>query len=407
MKNIILEGDALIKLREVPSESVNCITFYEDFVGVGGFRLALERVGWRHIGSCEIDRFARETYKANFGEYPVYEDATQVNELSVNYDVYCAGFPCQDFSIAGQRKGIQGARGSLVYHVIRRIETDKPKAFLLENVKGLLSADNGRTFKWIIKQLRGLKYRVYWKVLNSKDFGVPQNRERVFIVGFRNDIHTPLIDGVFVYPEGRGCKPLSSILEEDVDKKYHLSEKMVKCLTKHLERHKEKSNGFGMKVLDTGSVSGSVKSNYYKMQGDADYIMLKKHRSAEIRNHGDISPTILSTIGGSNLPIVLKNLPQRIPLRFLTRNQRNIEGDYSFTVDSANTGGIREGNRLRRLTPLECFRLQGFPDEFVEKARSVGISDTQLYKQAGNAITVNVVEALAETIMERLIFKRE
>tara|TARA_R100001530_G_C4295295_1_gene149077 strand:- start:644 stop:1075 length:432 start_codon:yes stop_codon:yes gene_type:complete len=143
------------------------------------------------------------------------------------------------------------------------------------------------------------------------------------------------------------------------------------------------------------------------MPGDADYIMLKKHRSAEIRNHGDISPTILSTVGGSNLPIVLKNLPQRIPLRFLTRNQRNIEGDYSFTVDSANTGGIREGNRLRRLTPLECFRLQGFPDEFVEKARSVGISDTQLYKQAGNAITVNVVKALAETIMERLIFKRE
>lgn len=543
------------------------ITFYEDYAGVGAFRIGLEKIGWRHVASAEIDpvcrskdkegekcggehtllsdetsqcskcgktqkQYTRIAYKAYHGEYPTYGNARYV-ETVPPYDVYTAGFPCQDYSVAGRRAGIEGDRGSLIHHVIRRIQTDKPRAFLLENVAGLLSAENGRTFKWIIKELGKQGYSVYNDVLNSRDYGVPQNRERVFIVGFRNDVHSPLIDGLFTYPVGSGCPSLSSVLEAEVAGKYYLSEKMTEALTKHLLRHQDKGNGFGMRVLDIEGesnshgaggqfkeqnlVTGAIKSTYYKVQGDQDFIqeptVYHKDRK-EIREFKEgVTPTLKERMGtgGNNVPmvvadrtrayankgrnlespkedvtntissvqkdnLVLMNTPnnfqnqkgirkrtltdtvpsldcgsgwsgasyvQRLPLKFLNRNQRNMEGDYSFTVDSANTGGIievtntadavaikgdlfspnkkRQGGlsdemftlrgvqhgvqyqqRLRKLTPLECFRLQGFPDDFITKARSAGLSDTWLYRTAGNAVTVNVITALGHAMEKHL-----
>jgi DNA (cytosine-5)-methyltransferase 1 len=276
------------------------------FAGIGGFDLALNRLGHECVFVNEWDKYAAQTYEKNFGHKPDTTDIRLIRAYDIpDHDLLVGGFPCQSFSIAGKRGGFNDTRGTMFFEIARILKDKRPAYLLLENVKGLLSHDNGRTFETIMRTLDELGYECQWQVLNSKNYGVPQNRERVFIVGHLRGEPRPK-----VFPIGANS-------QADI-------------------------------VLPT------LTARYWGGQANGGYIGNKE--------------------------------VNRIPLKFLQRNQRNIAGDYSFTIDGANTGGVQVSGAIRRLTPIECERLQGFPDNWTE-----GVSDTQRYKQLGNAVTVNVV----------------
>lgn len=381
------------------------IRFIDPFGGAGGFRAGLERAndistkqlpaqsrGWnsnekeipnghssitpseggtntgefRCVAYYEIDKYCVQTYNKNFGESHEPTDIRTVDAKDIpDHDLLCAGFPCQPFSTAGKRKGFQDIRGTLFYELVRIAEEKKPEKLLLENVDGLLSAGiqigtgyytankgkpqgeitsdrkrveeeperkweeiafnvcSGAVYTQILLSLQELGHRVEWEVLNSKNFGVPQNRERVFIVG-----HLGGIPGREVFPLGQ-------------------------CDKEPNEMEREAGNGGqGME----NEVASAIDSNYWK-GGRAGRSMIEVQ-----------------------------------PLRFLNRNQKNFN-NTAMTVDTSHSTGLKVNQRIRRLTPLECERLQGFPDGWTE-----GVSDTQRYRQMGNAVTVNVVEAIARAM---------
>lgn len=286
------------------------------FAGIGGFDLALNRLGHEAVYVNEWDKYAAQTYEKNFNHKADTRSITDVSTADIpDHDLLVGGFPCQAFSIAGKRRGFDDTRGTLFFDIARILKAKRPRYFILENVKGLLSHDNGNTFKTIISTLVELGYDCQWQVLNSKNYGVPQNRERVFIVGHIRGEPRPE-----VFPIGKGGQENTKSAEE-LRKQY----------------------------------SNTLRVGYGSKWSNETYV--------------------------------------RQPLKFLQRNQKNIEGDYSFTVDGANTGGVRQDMRIRRLTPLECERLQSFPDNWTE-----GVSDTQRYKQLGNAVTVNVVYEVARRL---------
>ncbi len=299
------------------------------FSGIGGFDLALTRQNHHCIGYSEINKYAIQIYEKNFGkEVKNYGDATKINPEQIpNFDLLCAGFPCQTFSIAGKRKGFQDTRGTLFFEIARILKTKKPPLFLLENVKGILNHDKGKTYAKIIQTLDELGYDFEWMVLNSKFFGVPQNRERVFIIG----------------------------------------------------NLRETSRS---EILPFSTINGENK--------EIQYYQKSERESARIYNPEGIAPTLHRKTGGWQDTKILA-----IPLKFLQRNQKKLQGEYSFTIDTANTGGVMQDSKVRRLSPTECERLQGFPDNWTE-----GLSDTERYNVLGNAITVNVVEEIIKKIGE-------
>jgi DNA (cytosine-5)-methyltransferase 1 len=317
------------------------LRFLDLFAGIGGFRLALEQAGHKCVGFCEIDEFARQTYKANFnteGEVD-WEDITEVTdnearELRGKVDLITAGFPCQTFSVAGERRGFEDTRGAMFFETARITKQIEPRFLLLENVKGLLSHDKGRTFAIILSTLDELGYDVEWQVLNSKDFGVPQNRERVFIVG-----HSRRFPRREVFPITRSSRQA---------------------------------------LVQIGNIypSGGQNGNVYDPKG--------------------LSPTLRSGQGVKGRGIGSSNSP-KIAVPVLTPNKPE-KRQKGFDNKGEKTGVLEGDVRVRRLTPLECFRLQGFPDEHFHNAKAAGVSDTQLYKQAGNAVTVNVVYEIARRL---------
>ena len=322
------------------------------FAGIGGIRLGFDRAFEDNIKTVfvsEWDEHAQKTYKANFtDDFEIAGDITKIKEKDIpSFDICLAGFPCQAFSLAGQRKGFDddykgNCRGTLFLDVARICEHHKPKVIFCENVKGLVIHDKGRTFKIICKTFEDLGYKVFHKVLNSKDFGVPQNRERIYIVAFRDDI----APDEFIFPEiTDDTKRLKDIKEEKaVPSKYYLSDVYVETLRKHKARHEEKGNGFGYEIRDWNGIAGAIVCGG-----------MGRERNLVIDNRQ-------------------KNL---IPTT-------HIKG-------SINTEGIR------KMTPREWARLQGFPDDF-----KLVLADTHLYKQFGNSVTVNVIQAIAEKIKEVL-----
>ena len=319
------------------------------FAGIGGMRLGFEQAYRKNIEcvfSSEWDKFAVQTYAANFNGEEPRGDITKIPSKSIpDHDILLAGFPCQPFSQAGLKRGFVDTRGTLFFEIEKILIKKKPQAFLLENVKHLKGHDNGRTFKVIMRHLEAAGYKIFVKTLNAKDFGVPQNRERIFIVGFKS------CGGGFSFPKGNYDKDnvLGRIIEEEtVSAKYYLSNVYVKSMRKHKERHAAKGNGFGF----------------------------------EIKNYDDVANAIV--IGGMG-------------------KERNLIVDKrlkDFTPVTAIKGKInREG--IRRMTPLEWERLQGLPDNFTDC-----VSDTQRYKQLGNCVTVNVVEAISKNIIEELLNPR-
>lgn len=235
--------------------------FIDLFAGIGGIRRPYQKLGGTCVFSSEIDKFAIQTYEANWGETPS-GDITKIDEKDIpNFDILLAGFPCQAFSIAGKRKGFDDTRGTMFFEIERILEYHKPKCFMLENVKGLLSHDKGNTFRVMKDTLQNkLGYKIYYQVLNAKDFGVPQNRERLIIVGFKNH------DIEFAFPKPTGIKTkLGDILEKDIPEKYTISDKIWASHQRRKEKHKAKGNGFGYSLFNEDSpYTSTISARYYK-----------------------------------------------------------------------------------------------------------------------------------------------
>jgi len=313
----------------------NCITFIDLFAGIGGTRNAFERAGCTCVFSSEWDSFCQRTYETNFGEVP-RGDITRIPSDEIpEHDILVAGFPCQPFSISGVSKknslnrphGFNDlTQGTLFFEIKRIIQDKQPEAFLLENVKHLERHDRGRTFRTIMRTLENeLGYSVFHKVIDAKSV-VPQHRERIYLVGFRQWVP-------FVFPEIRSSNPkVKDILETNVDAKYTLSDHLWHYLQDYARKHRAKGNGFGYGLVDLEGISRTLSARYYK--------------------------------DGSEILI-----PQN-------------------------------GKNPRRLTPRECARLMGFKDSF-----KIPVSDTQAYRQFGNAVVIPVVEAIARSMVK--ILKKE
>ena len=322
------------------------------FAGVGGIRMGFDNAFEKQIKTVfvsEWDEYAQKTYKANFkDDFGIAGDITQIDEKEIpSFDICLAGFPCQAFSLAGKRQGFEDdykglCRGTLFMDVARICEEHKPSVIFCENVKGLVIHDKGRTFKIICKTFEDLGYKVFHKVLNSKNFGVPQNRERIYIVAFRNDI----APDKFVFPETTDdTKRIKDIVEEKpVPAKYYLSDVYLETLRQHKARHESKGNGFGYEIRDWDDVAGA---------------------------------NVCGGMGRERNLIIDKRQKKLVPTT-------HIKGEIN-----------KEG--VRKMTPREWARLQGFPDSF-----ELPLADTHLYKQFGNSVTVNVIAAIAEKIKEVL-----
>lgn len=361
------------------------------FTGIGAFEKALKNIGidYELIGFSEIDKYAIKSYCAihDVTEDKNLGDITKIDitKLPKDIDLITHGSPCQDFSVAGKQAGGDlgtGTRSSLMWNTINIVTYCKPKYVIWENVKNLLSKKHRHNFDSYLSIMESLGYNNYYDVLNAKDYGIPQNRERVYTVSIREDID----NGKFLFPEKEELKlRLKDMLEDKVDEKYYLSDGKLKNYTRNFGSKGKvqdeicdtlqaaMGNGGGntpiIKCVQVGNLEG----------GKWDRINESCRR---VYSEEGISPTIHTCQGGNTEPKVV----QRTPLKFLNRNQRNIKGDYAYCVDSCNSGGIKEIDknniRIRKLTPKECWRLMGFTDEDFEKAQSVPTSNTQLYKQA-------------------------
>ena len=478
------------------------------FTGIGAPEQAIRElnVPHRNVMAAEWDKYATQTYLANFTPEKMYGDVTKINPEEIEpLDLFVAGFPCQAFSLAGRRLGFEDVRGTLFFNTANFIKINQPAYFVLENVKGLLSHDkpkgskspHGRTFSTIINLLAktvnnqetmfpyddNLGYNIHYRVLNSKDFGVPQNRERVFIVGIRPDLPNS-----FRFPIGEPLKTrLKDVLEPVVDEKYYLSEKMVAGFISHAAKQKEKGNGFKFEPITntTDQIAKCVTARVFKVgshdnfidekttensiakcitteEGSRGYNNFIKEptivQASELRKNGtlteqDICPTLMAnTNGGDNQPLVKEvscgairgrdaenpsnretgaKLTQTLEINkdgitntITTVQKDNViieasidkighvgkedrQGSRVYSADGISqtltsisggmggkTGLYQTEHRIRRLTPLECFRLQGFPDTYNKPC-----SDSQTYKQAGNSITVNVIKAVLRNLL--------
>lgn len=378
-----------------------------DFSGIGAFDQALIRLGidYKTVFACDMDKYARQTYIHNYGEPEYYPENVYDREIRTDpLDIYMTSPPCQAFSLAGKRKGESDKRGVLFYNSHEFIKENNPRYFIFENVKGLLSDDSGRTFqRWLDflggKSVNGnpvifpheesVPYHIYWQVLNAKDYGVPQNRERVFIIGIRDDT-----DNNFSFPKPFPLtKRLKDILGTEVDEKYFLSDKMINKIT-----FQEKDNG-EVANLNKGGERGSVYSIDATSCGyeiaTAEIIQLNNpiHSNDRIYSEEGLSPTLNTMQGGNRQPFVHQLNPSKESGGAQPYKQNRIyDADGISPVLDTERGrpSYVNGFQIRRLTPRECFRLMDFPDTFTWP-----VSDSQAYKQAGNSI---VVQCLVDLI---------
>jgi DNA (cytosine-5)-methyltransferase 1 len=328
---IPLKYDIPFPIKPIPK-----FEFIDLFAGIGGIRLAYQNLGGKCVFTSEWNKFAKKTYEANFGEVP-FGDITKISEKNIpDHDLLLAGFPCQPFSIAGVSKKnalgkshgfLDETQGTLFFDIARIIKYKKPKAFMLENVKNLVSHDKGKTFKVITETLKELGYYLHYKVLDGKHF-VPQHRERIIIVGFRENVE-------FNFPPlPEPSVTIKEILEPDPLEKYTLTPHLWKYLQDYADKHKANGNGFGFGLVDLKGISRTLSARYYK-------------DGAEIL------------------------IPQK-------------------------------GKNPRRLTPRECARLQGFPDNFL-----IPVSDNQAYRQFGNSVTVPLIQAVGKKLVNSLLALNE
>jgi DNA (cytosine-5)-methyltransferase 1 len=393
-----------------------------DFSGVGAFNQALIRLGieYKEIFACDMDKYARQTFIHNYGEPKYYPTNVYDREIpSESLDIYMTSPPCQAFSLAGKRLGKDDKRGILFFNSHEFIQVNKPRFFIFENVKGLLSDDGGKTFQEWVNMLGGksvngvpvifpyedsVSYHLYWKVLNAKHHGVPQNRERVFLIGIRDD-H----DNVFQFPKEEHLNmKLKDVLESEVDEKYFLSDKMLNCLFEH------KSNKFQINtpVINETDEARTLRTEMAKMGRQDNFIKIKLECRYNFYSCYNLNADFYDKYTcdqcdfGDNYQD-LNNFKNYIKIKSATSKgyEKATDGDsINFSVPNSETRRGRVGKgvaqtldtacnqgtlidyKIRRLTPRECFRLMDFPDTFTWR-----VSDSQAYKQAGNSIVVNVL----------------
>lgn len=312
--------------------SAMTFTFIDLFAGIGGIRIPFQELGGKCVFTSEWDKFAQKTYRINFGETPE-GDITKINTEAIpDFDILLAGFPCQPFSQAGLKKGFEDTRGTLFFDIARIIAAKRPKAFLLENVKQLKGHDGGKTLTVIIEQLSKLKYTVNYDVLSAADFGVPQNRKRIYIVGYNKDIFRIDDNYAFQFPlPTREPTRLGDILEDIVSEKYTITNKIYEGHLRRRADHRNRGNGFGYSLFTKDSpYTNTISARYYK---DGSEVLLDQGK----------------------------------------------------------------GKNPRVLTPRECARLQGFPENYI-----IPVSDTQAYRQFGNSVAIPVIRAIAKKMVREL-----
>lgn len=329
-------------------------TFIDLFAGIGGFRMAMQNLGGKCVYSSEWDEQAKKTYLANYGEVP-FGDITKESTKSYipnDFDILCAGFPCQAFSLAGKRRGFSETRGTLFFDVAEILRRKQPKGIFLENVKGLKIHDKGRTFEVIKNTLDEVGYVIADdpQIVNAMNFGVPQHRERVYIIGVRKDIAERYgITKEIVqnsYPEPIDKTKRFRDIEEDkeVSVKYYLSTQYMQTLIKHKERHAAKGNGFGYEIISNDGIANAI---------------------------------VVGGMGRERNLVIDKRLTNFTPVT-------KIKGEVN-----------RDG--IRRMTPREWARLQGYPDDF-----KIIVADASAYKQFGNSVAVPAIQATASKLLELL-----
>lgn len=333
-----------------PEPEKPTFTFIDLFAGIGGFRIAMQNLGGKCVYSSEFDAKAQESYFANYGEMP-FGDITKESTKSYipnHFDLLCAGFPCQAFSLAGKRLGFNDeTRGSLFFEVENILRLHQPRAFFLENVKGLAIHDKGRTLHTILEHLNDAGYDVVQpQILNAMDYGVPQHRERIYIVGFRRDLNIDISRFQYPEPTSRDPRPrFCDVMEKnEVSVKYYLSTVYVETLRRHRARHEAAGHGFGYEIIDPNGVANAI---------------------------------VVGGMGRERNLVIDNRLTNFDPIT-------NIHGEVN-----------REG--IRRMTPREWARLQGFPDSF-----KIVVSDASAYKQFGNSVAVPAIQATAKKILETL-----
>lgn len=375
-----------------------------DFSGVGAFDQALIRlcIDYETIFACDMDKYARKTFIHNYGEPKYYPENVYDREIPTEpLDIYMTSPPCQAFSLAGNRKGEDDKRGVLFYNSHEFIQNNKPRYFIFENVKGLISDDGGKTFaRWIDllggKSVNGnpvifphensTPYHVYHKVLNAKNFGVPQNRERVFIIGIRDDV-----DNKFSFPkEFTLVKRIKDVLEENVYEKYFLSEKMIEGFISRQKKHSENGNGFCFKPTSGNGIAKTI-TNAALNRTDDNYIQLgfinQDTQASKVYSENRVGQALTTSC---NQGIIQINNSKESGGKQPYQQNRiySIEGISTTLCRDKSDLNIKINDfNIRKLTPRECFRLMDFPDSFDFSV----VSDSQAYKQAGNSIVVNVL----------------
>lgn len=439
-----------------------------DFSGVGAFNQALIRLGveYDEIFACDMDKYARQTFVNNYGEPKYYPENVYDREIPKDsLDIYMTSPPCQPFSLAGKRKGEDDKRGVLFYNSTEFIRVNKPKPFIFENVAGLLSHDKGKTFGRWIDLLGGITvnnqnvfapnpeavpYRIYYKLINAKKFNIPQNRDRIFIVGIRADFEKE-----FNFPkEIPLVKRLKDILEPIVDEKYFLSDNFINYCYQHKELHKSKGNGFSFEPKDINDIAGAITTKYGSRQTDA-YVKIKSANAKgyELAKIGEDSISLgypnsktsrgrvgknyvqtLTTTCNQGVVIFTNQSLHKNPNVFIVEKKSKViffAKNYDFPKikfqlnggkwDTAHEqsrrvydingiaptihtmqGGYQEPKismnyRIRKLTPRECFRAMDYPDSF-----KFSVSDTQAYKQAGNSICIEPLARIIKNIIKCL-----
>lgn len=372
------------------------MTFLDLFAGIGGFRLGMEQAGHHCIGFCEIDKFARRSYKAihDTKEEVEMHDITSISDEFVRsigpIDILCGGFPCQAFSIAGKRRGFSDTRGTLFFEIARFAAVLRPKFLFLENVRGLLNHEGGATFETILRTLDGLGYDMEWQVLNSKAY-VPQSRERVFLIGHSRDACTEQVFPI-IGPSAASDQKIRNLLNINPS-----------------------NHGMGGEVYGpdgvaptlTGKEGIKIALQAKKGSSVAGMLLGNFEQGNRIYDVSGTAPTLSTKQGGTKI-MIRKNEKEyhevkpgdSVNLAFSnSKSRRGRLGKQS--VHALLTGGqqvvVTDQYQIRKLTPRECWRLQGFPDWAFERAAKVN-SDSQLYKQAGNTVTVPVIFDIARRL---------
>lgn len=424
------------------------MNFLDFFAGIGGFRTGLERVGGICKGFAEIDKYARQSYKAMHdteGELE-WHDITAVTDddfrrLRGTIDLIAGGFPCQAFSVAGKRMGFDESRGTLFFHIARAAKEIKPRYLLLENVKGLVSHDQGRTLTVILNTLQELGYgHIEWGIFNSKYWGVPQNRERIFIAAERvSEPQRPYLLDLLKQQEENGVQArLRDILETNVDEKYYLSDEKTKALIEKLDERDFVPHTHV--VGDLNHYSQEAMNRVYGVNGQSPTLdtMQGGGREPKIAEPIEVRATLtpdrvekrqngrrfkdndepMFTLTAQDKHGVLINEPKINVIgttldtgakgtnfrSWVYEADAGLVGTVSATIYKQPTQvfGESKNYRIRKLTPLECWRLQGFSDEQHQASVDSGVSDSQRYKQAGNSVTVNVIEVIGAELQKRM-----